>query len=96
MEWGRGDWEILALTRERDLVTTSVSKMADDGFQVVKKRKGYKCRNHKEKNGFCTKPWNSRTSYETTTCDVNELRTKIEKCRHEKVYFGNNDLMFGT
>lgn len=70
-----------------------VNKMADEGFQVVKKRKGHKYRNHKEKKGSCTKLWNSRTSNETTTCDANELRTKIEKCRHEKVYFCNIDFI---
>ena len=71
----------------QDLETSLASEMADDGFQVVKKRKGYKCRNHKEKNGSCTGLWISRTSNETITCDVNELKTKIEKRRHEKVYF---------
>ena len=59
------------------------NKMADDGFQVVKKRKGCKYRNYKEKNGSCTKLWNSRTSNETTW-DANELRSKIENCRYEK------------
>ena len=72
----------------RDLGTILENKMADDGFQVVKRRKGsYKCRNYKEKNGSCTRLWNSRTNYETTICDANELRTKIEKCRHEKGLF---------
>ena len=81
----RGNWGVDVLNRERDLGTNLASKMADDGFQVVKKRKGSKCRNHKEKNGsYGTGLWISRTSNETITCDVNELRTKIEKCRHEK------------
>ena len=71
----------------RDLGTILENKMADDGFQVVKKRKGYKCRNYKEKNGSCTRLLNSRTTDETATCDANELRTKIEKCRHEKGLF---------
>ena len=72
-----GDWE-------RGLGTTLGNKMADDGFQVVKKGKGYKWRNYKEKNGSGTKMWNSRTSNETIACDTNQLRTKIEKCRHDK------------
>ncbi|XP_078363059.1 SRR1-like protein isoform X2 [Oculina patagonica] len=57
--------------------------MADEGFQIVKKRKGPKNRNYKQKNGSNTKLLNSCTSYETTTCDANELRMKIEKCREE-------------
>ena len=72
------------LSWERDLGTILAIKMADDGFQIVKKGKGSKWRNYKEKNGSGTKMWNSRTSNEAIACDVNQLRTKIEKCRHEK------------
>lgn len=61
--------------------------MADEGFQIVRKRKGHKNRSYKDKNGSSSKLWNSHTSYDTTACDANELRMKIEKCRHEKVYF---------
>ena len=70
-------------SREGDLGTILANKMADDGFEVVKKRKGCKYRNYKEKNGSCTKLWNSGTSKETT-CYANELKSKIENCRYEK------------
>lgn len=64
--------------------------MADvDGFQVVKKRKGHKGRNCKQNVVTSTEIWNGSTSSETTHCDINELRTKIEKCRHEKVSFAS-------
>ena len=58
--------------------------MADEeGFQVVKKRKGRKNRNCKKNKGSSAEIWNGNTSSETVLCDVNELRTKINKCRHE-------------
>ena len=70
----------------------SVNKMADyDGFQVVKRSKGHKNKKYKDKNESTTKFWNKSTSYDSVKCDANELRTKIEKCRHEKVYFFLDD-----
>ena len=61
--------------------------MADaEGFQVVKKRKGQKNRKCGENNGSSSKSRNINTCFETSSCDVNELKTKIDKCRHEKVY----------
>ncbi|CAH3110555.1 unnamed protein product [Pocillopora meandrina] len=59
----------------------------DDGFRVVKKSKGRKHRNNRDKNGSLVKSRNISTSYDSEKCDVNELKTKIEKCRQAKVYF---------
>ena len=57
--------------------------MADeDGFQVVKKRKGHKNKICRENNGTSTTS-SFYTSSEITICDVNELRTKIDKCRQD-------------
>ena len=61
----------------------TVNKMADeDGFQVVKKRKGHKNKICRENNGTSITS-SFYTSSEITICDVNELRTKIDKCRQD-------------
>ena len=66
----------------------------DDGFRVVKKSKGRKHRNNRDKNGSFVKSRNISTSYDSEKCDVNELKTKIEKCRQAKVYFFTKVLYF--
>ena len=66
----------------------------DDGFRVVKKSKGRKHRNNRDKNGSLVKSRNISTSYDSEKCDVNELKTKIEKCRQAKVYFFYESFVF--
>ena len=58
-----------------------------DGFQVVKKRKGYKNKFCQDNHRPSTKTWNKLSSSEIVHFDVNELKSKIVKCRYEKVSF---------
>ena len=58
-----------------------------DGFQVVKKRKGYKNKFCQDNHRTSNKTWSTLSSSEIVQFDVNELKSNIVKCRHEKVSF---------
>ena len=63
-----------------------------DGFQVVKKRKGYKNKFCQDNHRTSTKTWSKLSSSEIVHFDVNELKSKIDKCRYEKVSFSHCNL----
>ena len=63
-----------------------------DGFQVVKKRKGYKNKFCQDNHRPSTKTWSKLSSSEIVHFDVNELKSKIVKCRYEKVSFSHCNL----
>lgn len=58
-----------------------------DGFQVVKKRKGFKSKFCQDNHRTSAKTWSKLSSSEIVHFDVNELKSKIDNCRHEKVSF---------
>ena len=60
-----------------------------DGFQVVKKRKGYKNKFCQDNHRTSTKTWSKLSSSEIVHFDVNELKSKIVKCRYEKLSFSH-------
>ncbi|CAH3184853.1 unnamed protein product, partial [Porites evermanni] len=61
-----------------------------DGFQVVKKRKGYKNKFCQDNHRTSTKTWSKLSSSEIVHFDVNELKSKIVKCRYEKLSFSHS------
>ena len=68
--------------------------MADeDGFQVVKKRKGHKNKICRENNGTSITS-SFYTSSEITIYDVNKLRTKIDECRQDFRLLATGDFAF--